>query len=111
MMEGKWLSILEFAAYKKKSISTVRRYVKANRVKHKEDQGKYYIWVKNHISDITVSDKKNLELKFEFERIKKENHELKEEVAELKMLVTLYENGKMLPSKSAKDLPGLPSTL
>ena len=45
-MEGKWLSVLEFAAHKKKSISTVRRYIKANRVKHKEENGKYFIFVK-----------------------------------------------------------------
>ena len=51
-MEGKWLSIIEYANYKKKSISTVRRYIKANRVKYKEDQGKYYILCKNYIEKI-----------------------------------------------------------
>ena len=104
-MEGKWLSILEFAAYKKKSISTVRRYIKANRVKHKEENGKYYIWVKNFVPDQTQAQKDQLELKFEIERLRKENKDLKEELAEARMLIKLYEDGQMLPSLTAKDLP------
>ena len=103
-MDGKWLSILEFAAYKKKSISTVRRYVKANRVKHKEVQGKYYIWVKNYISNHTAEEKEVLELKLEAERLKKEVRELREENTELKMLVQLYESGQMI-SQTNNDLP------
>jgi len=110
-MEGKWLSILEYAAYKKKSISTVRRYVKANRVKFKEENGKYFIWVKQYVSSATTSEKEQLSLKFEVERLKKENMELTNEVAELKMLVHLYENGQMLSPKTAKDLPELPTSL
>ena len=109
-MEGKWLSILEYASYKKKSISTVRRYIKADRVKYKEDNGKYYIWVKN-FTPIRPDDERSLiNTKFELERIKKENKELKEDLAELKMLVSLYEEGKMLPSKKL-SLPELPPVL
>ncbi|MBT4793333.1 MAG: hypothetical protein HON90_17310 [Halobacteriovoraceae bacterium] len=111
MMEGKWLSILEFAAYKKKSISTVRRYIKANRIKFKEENGKYFIWVKSYIPNQTQTEKNQLELKFEFERLKKENNELIEELAEARMLIKLYENGQMLAPLSAKDLPTLPPSL
>jgi hypothetical protein len=110
-MEGKWLSILEFASYKKKSISTVRRYVKANRVRHKEENGKYFIWVKNFVPSHTTVEKEQLNLKFELERLKKENIVLIEELNEAKMLILLYENGQMLTPKTARDLPELPPKL
>ena len=110
-MEGKWLSLLEYAAYKKKSISTVRRYIKADRVKHKDENGKYYIWVKNYVSVKSPEEKETLEAKFELERLRKENREIKEELAESRMLIQLYEQGKMLPRKTKVDLPELPVSL
>ncbi len=109
-MEGKWLSILEYAGYKNKSISTVRRYVKADRVKYKEESGKYYIWVKNYIPKRSQEELLHVESKFELERLKKENQELKEELAEARMLLSLYENGKM-GANLKFDLPELPSNL
>lgn len=110
-MEGKWLSVLEYASFKKKSISTVRRYIKANRVKHKEENGKYFIWVKNFISNKMLEEKEQLSLKFEFERLKKENIELKEEISEAKMLIELYEKGQMLPKRNITNLPNLPDII
>lgn len=107
-MEGKWLSVLEFAAYKKKSISTVRRYIKANRVKFKEENGKYYIWTKNFIPNQTSQEKESLTLKLELERLKKENLELKEQLIEVKMLLDLYENGTNLIQVKKMELPKLP---
>jgi hypothetical protein len=104
-MEGKWLSVLEFASYKKKSISTVRRYIKADRVKHKEDNGKYFIWAKGYSTDNSGVEKNLLEVKFELERVKKENIEIKNEMAEMKMLIELYENGQMLQRPQLPELP------
>lgn len=111
VMEGKWLSVLEYASFKKKSISTVRRYVKANRVKFKEENGKYYIWTKNFMEPKVVEERINTENLFELERLKKENSELKQELAEARMLIDLYESGQMLNKKSFKDLPELPINL
>lgn len=104
-MEGKWLSIIEYANYKKKSISTVRRYIKANRVKFREEQGKYFIFCKNYV-ERNQSDE-SMELKLENIRLKKENRALLEEISELKMLVDLYEGSKT----QSKPLPSIPSHL
>lgn len=106
-MEGKWLSVLEYASYKKKSISTVRRYIKANRVKFKEEAGKYFIFAKNFKDEYSKSnvevEKELLSLKLELSRLKKENHHLVEELNEHRMLIEIYENKhKELP-------PALPS--
>lgn len=102
-MEGKWLSVLEYASFKKKSISTVRRYIKANRVKYKEENGKYLIWTKNYQSALSDDEKNQLELKLEVERLKKENMFLREQVSELNMLISIYENS------NSNELPELPT--
>lgn len=108
-MEGRWLSILEFANYKGKSISTVRRYIKANRVKHKEEQGKYYVWVKGYRDPSQQNERDFLEIRLENERLKKENRTLTEQVAELQMLVKIYEEEKSVVN--ADQLPELPCEL
>ncbi len=104
-MEGKWLSIIEYANYKKKSISTVRRYIKANRVKYREEQGKYYIFCKNYFDQET--NREMMELKLENVRLNKENRSLMEELSELKMLVALYEQAP----KQTKTLPSVPTNI
>ncbi len=109
-MEGRWLSILEFAAYKGKSISTVRRYIKADRVKHKEDNGKYFIWVNNYRDPNGASEKDFLEIRLENERLKKENRALTEKTGELEMLVKLYEEEKASYTRR-NALPELPAEL
>jgi hypothetical protein len=101
-MEGKWLSVLEFAAYKKKSISTVRRYIKANRVKHKEESGKYFIFVKNFDDD--SKEKEILKLKFENQRLQRELQLKIEELEETKMLVTIYESNNKLTTQFQNEL-------
>lgn len=106
-MEGKWLSVLEFATYKNKSISTVRRYVKADRVKHKEENGKYFIWVKSYVNSELSSEKEILEIKLENERLKKDLYRLSDEVSELRMLVSIYES----ENKQPPVLPEIPSEL
>lgn len=96
--EGIWLSILDYANVKKVSISTIRRSIKSGHVKHKEENGKYFIWTK----EIAVQ-KEELSIKLELEFLKKRNRELEEEVNDLKMLLQVYEN-----SAVESTLPPLP---
>ena len=50
-MEEQWLSILDYARFKGISISTIRRYIKAERVRFKKENGKYMLteikWIEN----------------------------------------------------------------
>ncbi len=85
--EGIWLSILDYANVKKVSISTIRRSIKSGHVKHKEENGKYFIWTR----EINVQ-KEELAVKLEVEFLKKRNRELEEEINDLKMLLSVYEN-------------------
>jgi len=104
-MEGKWLSVLEYASFKNKSISTVRRYIKANRVKFKEENGKYFIWTKNFSENKSEEERNSLEMKFEIERLKKENIFLKDQVSEMQMLISIYESQKI------QEIPSIPNEL
>ncbi len=89
--DGIWLSILEFATLKKISISTIRRAVKAGKYKYKEEAGKYFIWTTQN--KINISNERNeLQLKVELENLKHENKSLREELNDLQMLLSVYEN-------------------
>lgn len=99
--DGIWLSILDYASTKKTSISTIRRSIKAGHLKYREENGKYFIWTKEIKSDYS-SEKVELALKLENEFFKRQNRELLEEINDLKMLLSVYEN------QSAYQLPPIP---
>lgn len=103
--DGIWLSILDYANVKKTSISTIRRAIKAGHVKYREESGKYFIWtreVKTEARNDYSSEKIELSLKFELEFLKRQNRELQEEMNDLKMLLSVYEN------QHQEQLPALP---
>ena len=95
--DGIWLSILDYASAKKISISTIRRSIKAGHVKFKEENGKYFIWMKD-LSAQKEELAKNLETEF----LKRRNRELEEEINDLKMLLQVYEG------MNRDELPPLP---
>ena len=101
--DGIWLSIIEYASVKKTSISTIRRSIKAGLLKHREENGKYYIWTKE-IGPKNIITKNQLENHFEIDLLKKKNRELQEEIDDLKMLLSVYEN----QNSSNSELPPLP---
>ncbi|MCO4795090.1 MAG: hypothetical protein KC493_15340 [Bacteriovoracaceae bacterium] len=89
---GVWMSILEYASFKSISISTIRRYIKANRVKTKKDGGKFYIYVSpENVKDKSISDENKLRVQLENERLKMKVKTLEEEINDLRMLVQIYE--------------------
>jgi len=101
VQEGIWLSIVEYASIKKTSISTIRRSIKSGVLKHKEENGKYFIWTKE-----SNLEKASLEKVLEIEFLKKKNRELEEEINDLKMLLQVYEQNIQAPSFD--QLPPLP---
>lgn len=97
--DGIWLSILDYANVRKTSISTIRRSIKAGLVKHREENGKYFIWTK----EVSI-EKEELNLKISIETLKKKNKYLEEEINDLKMLLEVYES--IRPGQN--QLPPLP---
>jgi len=106
-LTGKWMSITDYALYKKISVSTIRRYIKANKVEHKSEDGKYFIYVGDYKPDRISMDSKSTDLDREIVKLKKENKELKIalqhktiQLNEFKMLISIYER-----EETATDVP------
>lgn len=101
---GVWMSILEYAQFKSISISTIRRYIKAERVKTKKENGKFYIHVSpEKIKERNHSEETQLRIQLENEQLKTKIILLEEELNDLKMLVQIYEQ-----SKQRQEPPEIP---
>jgi homoserine trans-succinylase len=95
--EGVWLSISDYSRYKNVSISTIRRHIKSKILKHREENGKYFIYVPS-VERVKVKEEEEiLRARLEIELLRTQIRQLKEENSELKMLVELYEGSQNLP--------------
>lgn len=95
--EGVWLSISDYSRYKNVSISTIRRHIKSNILKYREENGKYFIYVPS-VERVKVKEEEELlRAKLEIELLKTQMRQLQEENNELKMLVELYEGSQNQP--------------
>ena len=105
-MEGHWLTIPEYSAYRNKSVSTIRRYIKSNRVNYKLDDGKYLIFVsdQNYQNKKAAIEKEEMELRFKVLELEAKIRSLEEENNDLRMLVNIYEN-KNQPNEQLPELP------
>lgn len=77
-----WISLIDYAAKEGISLSTLRRHIKSNKISFKLEKGRYLLL--HHEKDNPNQDA----------LIEQLTHELKkaqEEIAELKMLVAIYE--------------------
>lgn len=105
--EGVWLPITDYSSYKKVSISTIRRHIKSNILKYKEQEGKYFIYVA-HSERIKLKEEEEiLKLRLENELLKNLNNQLSEENIGLKMLVEVYEK-KHIGGLEIVEPPELP---
>lgn len=93
---GLWLCILDYAKFKKISISTVRRYIKSERIRYKLERGKFLIFVHQDLLENRQKAKSdhNLRLMNEVIFLREQLRSSKEENEDLRMLVGLLENSK-----------------
>lgn len=110
--EGVWLSINDYSRYKNVSISTIRRHIKNNILKHKEENGKYFIYVPSTEKLRLREEEEILKVRLELELLRSKIRQLREENNELKMLVDIYEKDSKKSSMIVTELPPeLPSIL
>jgi cell shape-determining protein MreC len=107
--EGVWLSINDYSRYKSVSISTIRRHIKNNILKYKEENGKYFIYVPSTEKLRLKEEEEILKLKLEIELLRSRIRQLNEENSALKMLVDLYEGQDQQNNRPV--LPELPPEL
>ncbi len=93
---GVWLPLLEYARVKGVSLSTLRRYIKARRVNFKTENGRYLIYV----DDLTKPAYQAAGIPNELSDLQIQLQRANEEIAELKMLVALYEETQSAPQLS-----------
>lgn len=118
--DGNWLSLVEYSHLSRISISTLRRMIKRNELRFREENGRYLIYSKikkslakplpmgpqiTKLSESLQEEREMLELRLEIERLKQEIVHLTHENNEYKMLVDLYENQL---SQNPERLPELP---
>ena len=108
--DGVWLSITDYSVYKKVSISTIRRHIKTSILKHKEEDGKYFIYVANSDRIKLKEEEELFRVKLENELYKSQIRQLREENIGLRMLVDIYEN-KNTNFCKADGLPELPNLI
>lgn len=96
---------MEYAVKKGVSLSTLRRHIKANKVQYKVENGRYLLL--DDADSLSASlefagDAKRLDdsgsLHSKVHRLECDLHKAQEEIAELKMLIALYEE-KIAPQK------------
>ncbi len=76
---------MDYAMKKGVSLSTLRRYIKSKKIKFKTESGRYLIW------DEDASDLATANTTSEVAQLKESLRRAQKEIAELKMLVALYE--------------------
>ena len=101
--DGVWLSINDYSRYKSVSISTIRRHIKTNILKYKEENGKQFIYVPSGDRVKLREDEELLRIRLEIELMKSRLRDLREENNELRMLVDIYE--KNASPRMPLDIP------
>lgn len=109
--EGVWLSINDYSRYKNVSISTIRRHIKTNILKHKDENGKYFIYVPSTEKLRLREEEEILKVRLELELLRSKLRQLREENNELKMLVDIYEKDTKKTMTIPELPPELPTTL
>ena len=91
--ENNWISITEYSSRSGVSISTIRRKIKKQEIKHTSLGGKYYIYDESFQAPTQVAKNRLFLLEEENKHLKNKIKEQVEEIGELRMLVTIYESG------------------
>lgn len=98
-----WVPLLEFAVRRGVSLSTLRRHIKSNKIQHRLENGKYYVFDTEEKPDplrkaARVSlfareggEHRSDELEERVRLLEDELRHAQVEIAELKTLVALYE--------------------
>lgn len=99
-----WVPLLDYAVLKGISTSTIRRYIKANKIEFKVIKGRYLLKSDAKLDHASLALDPNAAPKWDaagtangiavFQRVRELEEELgkaKEQISELKMLVAIYE--------------------
>lgn len=81
---------MDYAMRNDVSLSTLRRHIKANKIQHRIENGRYLIWEPNGARAATDSVAALIR-PHNVSNLEEDLQKAKEEIAELKTLIALYE--------------------
>ncbi len=92
-METRWLSIMDYAVKNDVSLSTIRRYIKTNKIHYRMEHGKYFLQDEAPPEGIFANGLGSSASRLEgrVEVLERRLNEAVEQISELKMLVAIYE--------------------
>lgn len=93
-LEPSWISLMDYAVKKGISLSTLRRHIKANKLTYKVENGRYLLWDGKTLEQAHSSLPSEASHSVQMQQIQNLQIELlkaREEIAELKTLIALYE--------------------
>ena len=87
----RWVPIMDFAVSRGVSLSTLRRYIKTNRIPFKMEGGRYLIPEDAPLTPRHSDHSEAFEFEPRLERIELELMQAQEQILELKMLLAILE--------------------
>jgi len=93
---GGWVSLMDYANQNGVSLSTLRRYIKANKIEYKIENGRYLVF--SGTEEMTPVSPKNTDTTLPFFKLQSDLMKAQKEIAELKTLIAFYE--EQLPKNS-----------
>ncbi len=92
---GEWLPLMDFSMRKGVSLSTLRRHIKANKVRYRVEGGKYLLFdggsAEGNRPATGGDETKEPELHARVRLLEQQLRKANEENSELRMLIALYE--------------------
>lgn len=106
---GHWIPLMDYAIRRGVSLSTLRRHIKANKIQYRVENGRYLLWddeqggatpaqdsarkteTRSHSAQPSTTDPNSAHLQSKLQRVERDLQKAQEEIAELKMLIALYE--------------------
>ena len=108
---GAWLPLMDYSMRKGVSLSTLRRHIKAGKVQFKVEDGRYLLFDETAESSQAPqqeqSSHETSQLRFMVSRLEIELKTAREEIAELKTLIALYEETPPPTHSAASHTPTL----
>jgi len=93
---GFWIPLMDYAMRNGVSLSTLRRYIKAGKIPHKSENGKYLIFStteapRSALAETMGPSSDTLPIEPRVAKLEVDLKRAQEEISELKMLVAIYE--------------------
>jgi predicted site-specific integrase-resolvase len=110
--ENDWMPLMEYAIKNEISLSTLRRHIKANKITYKVENGRYLLRSDEPASSLDTLEQPIVQAAIsassssEVATLRAQLRKAREEIAELKMLVAIYEEQTQASQPQPTTRPG-----